>query len=108
MGVDFDRLYSGQITLTNDQIEYLFELSYKNALQTATTFIPDLSSHPKNVQKVIIDMAFNLGNRLLNFVKLKQAINNRDYNLASQEMIQSKWYNQVGRRSKNLVNLIRQ
>ena len=53
-------------------------------------------------------MAFNLGpNRLAQFKNFKQALENNNFELAAKEMIDSRWYNQVGNRSKELVNIMR-
>ncbi len=62
--------------------------------------------HPE-VEKVLKNMAFNLGRTKLNkFTRLKRAIENEDYKLAAQAMRESVWYNQVGDRSKRLVKRI--
>ncbi len=59
-------------------------------------------------QKVLIDMAFNLGVAgLLSFKRMIQALNCYDYDTAADEMINSKWYHQVGERSKRLVQMMR-
>ena len=59
-------------------------------------------------QKVIVDMAFNLGVAgLLSFKRMIQALNCYDYDTAADEMINSKWYRQVGERSKRLVKMMR-
>lgn len=53
-------------------------------------------------------MAFNLGLTKLNkFVEMRKALLKGDYNKAADEMIDSKWYNQVGNRSKRLVDMMR-
>lgn len=63
-------------------------------------------------RKVIIDMAFNLGvNGLLQFKNMIQAIKDDDYQLAGEEMIDSKWYRQHQRwgslRAKRLVKMMK-
>ncbi len=52
-------------------------------------------------------MSFNLGPQISQFTKLREAIQNKDYQTAAKEMINSKWYNQVGRRSKELVEIMK-
>jgi lysozyme len=52
---------------------------------------------------VVVDMIFNLGAaRFSRFKKLNAALALRDYTLAAHEMMDSKWYTQVGRRAKKL------
>jgi len=59
-------------------------------------------------QKVIIDMAFNLGlSGLLSFKHMIQALNCYDYNTAADEMVDSLWYRQVGKRAERLVKMMR-
>ena len=48
-------------------------------------------------------MGFNLGiNRLLQFEKFLTALENRDYETAAVEMMDSRWAKQVGPRSERL------
>ena len=48
-------------------------------------------------------MAYNLGfNGLLKFKRMIQALKNRNFLLASNEMMDSKWAKQVGKRAMNL------
>lgn len=59
-------------------------------------------------QKVLIDMAFNLGiNGLLSFKKMLSYLKAGDYEKAAAEMVNSRWYGQVGDRSKRLVKMMR-
>ena len=55
-------------------------------------------------QNVLIEMVFNLGwSRFKGFKKLIQAIKDKDYDTASEEMLDSRWAEQVGRRADNLA-----
>lgn len=59
-------------------------------------------------KKVIIDMAFNLGiYGLLSFKRMIQALNCYDYETAADEMVDSRWYEQVRERAKRLVKMMR-
>ncbi len=59
-------------------------------------------------QNVLIEMAFNIGIQgLLNFKKTLEYISVKDYENASQEMLNSKWANQVGKRAITLSNLLK-
>ena len=60
-------------------------------------------------QNVLIEMVFNLGYpRFKGFIKLIQAIKDEDYNEAAVQMLQSKWAVQVGQRSINLSNQMKE
>ena len=59
-------------------------------------------------QYVLVDMAFNLGEtRLSGFKKMIEAIQNKDFDAAADEMVGSRWYTQVGNRSKTLERIMR-
>ena len=59
---------------------------------------------PDAVVHIITNMAFNLGwFRLASFKKMFAAIKAKDYKTAAAEMKDSKWFKQVGWRSKRLV-----
>ena len=59
-------------------------------------------------QNVVIEMVFNLGwPRFSKFKKTIQAIKDKDYDKAADEMLDSKWAEQVGRRAENLAKQMR-
>lgn len=58
-------------------------------------------------QKVLIDMAVNLGmGGLLDFKRMIAALGRKDYKSAAGEMVNSRWYGQVGDRGKRLVKMM--
>ena len=58
-------------------------------------------------QRVLIDMAFNVGvPRLTGFRKMWAAIHCGDYAEAAVEMMDSKWARQVGRRAERLSSMM--
>ena len=59
-------------------------------------------------QRVLIDMAFNMGiHGLLGFKGTLAAIKRGDYNEAADRMLDSKWAEQVGRRAHRLASWMR-
>jgi lysozyme len=59
-------------------------------------------------QLVVADMVFNLGlTRFLKFTNLGVALLLGDFSKAGEEMIDSRWYVQVGRRAVRLVKAMR-
>lgn len=57
---------------------------------------------------VIADMAFNLGlSRLLGFKKAIAALRVGDFKTAADEMLDSKWARQVGKRADRLAHMMR-
>jgi lysozyme len=77
-------------------------------LQTATKkanqyrFFEGLSSVR---QAVILSMIFNLGS-INAFVKMRAAINVKDWHRAAAEMLDSRWATQVGRRAQDLATMM--
>jgi lysozyme len=56
-------------------------------------------------QLVLVDMAFNMGvPRLCKFKKMWNAIHENKFDIASKEMLDSRWANQVKSRSVKLAN----
>ena len=104
IGADYNSIMSGRQSLTDEQIDQLLDITLEEAIQIASQYIPDLESHPYQVQSVIIDMSFNLGPKINNFKTLQQAVLARDYQRAAERMTKTRWYNQVGDRSRNLVS----
>ena len=59
-------------------------------------------------QEVLVNMAYNLGRRGLGgFKKMLAAAKVLDYSVMAEEMTDSKWYEQVGKRAVRLVNEMR-
>jgi len=78
----------------------------KEDLETARGLydIADLDLDPVR-RAATIDMFFNLGPQLLRWKFIKR-LREKDYRAAGREMINSRWWSQVGRRSKNLHKII--
>ena len=67
----------------------------------------DFDSLPENAQHTLVDMCFNLGaNRLGKFRNMLYACSVRDWEEMSRQMEDSRWYGQVGRRSKELQEMV--
>jgi lysozyme len=69
---------------------------------------PDFDDYSENRQNGLISMMFNMGvNRLLGFRNMIAAIKARDWDLAAQEALNSKWAIQVGNRAKEIANMLK-
>ena len=63
---------------------------------------------PEIVQRVMVDMRFNLGSTgFKGFKKMIAAVKAEDFAQAALEMKDSKWFVQVGQRGKTLVAMMR-
>ena len=104
---DLARVVAGT-PLTNEQINSLFRHDVTSAMRVAANSVNGFQSLPAPVQQVLVDMAFNLGpTRLRGFRNMLDAINHRDYGRAADEMVNSRWYSQVGNRSRELETMMR-
>jgi len=94
--------------VTDERILQVFHDDCNEAVKDVDNIFDDVLNHPDNVVRVLVNMAFNLGRtRLSKFKNMVAAVNAGDYNKASDEMMDSRWYKQVGNRSKELVELMR-
>jgi len=89
---------------------YEIRLIYDNDVQEVKDELQQYSwatDHDKIRQLVIIDMAFNLGLfKLLQFKKMIAALKDKDYQRASEEMMDSRWARQVGVRADRLFYMM--
>ena len=70
---------------------------------------PDADTFSQGRQDALINMVFNLGlTRFLGFKKMIAAIEDRDWERAADEAMDSRWYHQVKSRGEEVVSLIRE
>ncbi len=94
--------------LSNEEALFLLQNDIQEAIASLKKEFPFFQSLSMDRQIVLIDMCFNLGiNRLKGFKKMIKAIEEKDYSLASKEMLSSLWAKQVGARSKDLAHLMK-
>jgi len=105
---DMEHTWPVGTPVTDERILQVFHDDCKVAIADAELLINNLSDHPDFVSRVLVNMAFNIGRpRLSKFKNMLAAIEEKDYSRAADEMIDSKWYHQVGRRSQELVEIMR-
>ena len=86
-----------------------FESDTMGVLSDCETLYPDFGDLPEEAQQIIANMMFNLGRpRLSKFVGMKRGVDSQDWNAAADEMVDSRWYRQVGARAERLVNRMRE
>ena len=87
-------------------MEY-FERDFDQALHDARSFIKEEDIDPIAFG-CVINMAFQLGlPRLFKFKEFKEALVNRDYVSASDEMLDSRWAKQTPNRANQLAEIMR-
>lgn len=93
--------------LSDAQIDRLLALDTAKAIGAAKRIVDDFDAHPPMVKLILVDMALNLGpSGLKKFKRAIKACNDQDYLLMSEELKDSKWFGQVGQRSKHHVDAL--
>ena len=89
--------------VTEDRVIEAFNEDVETVLNDCTILYRDFNDLPEEAQLIIANMMFNLGRpRLSRFHKMKKAVDNRDWQEASNQMKDSKWYRQVTLRAERL------
>lgn len=93
--------------LSEDEIDYLLDNDIAAVLKECESlpYWDDLCMARK---MVVADMVFNMGlPRFTGFVMTNRALNSGDFDEAAEEMKDSKWYRQTGRRARKLVRIMK-
>ena len=85
-----------------------FESDLESVLSDCKIHYPNYDDLPEEAQQIIANMMFNMGRpRLTKFKMMKDAVDNGDWNEAADQMVDSRWYAQVGKRAERLVDRMR-
>lgn len=94
--------------IEKDRIDSAFQTDCAEAIEDVKSLFGDLSNYPDQCNRVLVNMAFNLGRtRFGKFKNMIKAVKEGDYKEAANQMVDSRWYNQVGNRSVELENWMR-
>ena len=94
--------------VTMRRVREAFSEDLSRAIEDCTVLFPCLEDYPAPVQRVLVNMTFNLGRtRLSKFKNMVKAVQSHDWNAAADEMVDSRWYRQVKSRGVELVELMR-
>ena len=95
--------------ISEDRVNEAFDADIEIVLSDCNILYPDFEDLPEEAQQIIANMMFNLGRpRLSKFVGMKRGVDAKDWNSAADEMVDSRWYRQVGARAERLVNRMRE
>jgi len=85
-----------------------FEEDIQVVIDDCENLYNDFPDLPEDVQLIIANMMFNLGYpRLSKFKGMKAGVDARDWGKAADEMVDSRWYEQVTNRAERLVQRMR-
>lgn len=86
--------------------EELYHEDVADALSIVATFDPTWNTLDDVRQRVLVDLAFNLGGKLLGFTDLRLQVKLRRWDRAAAALQNSRWYTQVGQRGPRLVQML--
>ena len=107
LGLDYNSVRSGTVCLNDFQIASLFVMDLQKASDGVKSCVPKFNSFPECIQKVLLDMTFNMGPRsLCSWPNLIAQLNNQEFKEASENLRSSKWCSQVGDRCTRDATLL--
>jgi lysozyme len=96
------------VGITSDEAFTLLDNDIARLKVEIHAIIPNFNEHNEVRQRVLLNMAFNLGlPGLSKFSKTLAAVKAKDYVAAASEMLNSRWAQQVGRRALELSRWMR-
>lgn len=108
LGLDFNKVASGEQKLSNQQIGKLLNNTVVEAQQQANSIVSNFSELSQGRRMAITDLVYSLGaGEFVKFKKFITAIQNEDFDKAADEIENSRWFKQVARRGPIVVELIR-
>jgi lysozyme len=96
------------VGISRDEAEYLLSNDIHRTIVELNQALPSLSLIDEIRRNALYNMAFNLGVKgLLGFTNTLALLQQRKYSEAAEEMLKSKWANQVGVRAQRLAEQIK-
>jgi lysozyme len=94
--------------VSEERVAECFEQDVTSVIKDCHKLYNDFDELPEEAQQIIANMMFNMGyTRLSKFKGMKRGVDTRDWNVAANEMMDSKWYQQVKIRATRLVRRMR-
>jgi len=94
--------------VSEDRVAEAFNNDIGITITDCKRLYDDFEELPEEAQRIIANMLFNVGlPRLSKFVGMKRGVDARDWNTAADEMVDSRWYDQVTNRADRLVERMR-
>ena len=94
--------------VSEERVRQVFALDIASTLDECQVLYPDFDDLPEECQLIIANMMFNMGRpRLSKFKGMKAGVDARDWNRAADEMVDSRWYDQLTNHAKRLVARMR-
>jgi len=85
-------------SITDEQIDKWFDADVIRCTHIAKNCVKNFDQIDDTRQRVLCQLAFNMGNKLSGFVNTLKHIEAGEFKLAADELQNSKWFGQVGNR----------
>lgn len=93
--------------ISKDEALYLLDNDINNCLNDLRASLTFFDALNEARRIVLLNMCFNLGiPKLMQFRKMRDALDRQDYTEAAKEMLASDWANQVGHRAQRLAYIM--
>jgi len=100
--------YGSKLPLDEDEAELLLKHRLNKKIEELHTHYAFVENLPKEKQSILYEMAYQLGvGGLLKFKKMWRALKSGDFEMASMEMLDSKWAKQTPKRAVDLAKQMR-
>ena len=95
--------------ISEERVAEAFEQDIKMVLSDCERLYPfTFENLPEEVQLIVANMMFNLGYpRLSKFKGMRAGVDEKNWDKAADEMVDSRWYRQVPNRANRLVERMR-
>ena len=78
--------------VSDERVRQAFEADVVSVIEDCNKLYNDFDELPEEVQQIIANMMFNMGRtRLSKFRGMKRGVDNKDWNAAANEMVDSRW-----------------
>jgi lysozyme len=90
--------------VSEDRVNELFDKDVQVTIDECKVLFDDFDELPEEGQQIIANLMFNMGRpRLSKFVKFREAVRNRDWVEAGNQLKDSRYYTQVTTRADRLI-----
>jgi len=94
--------------VSQERVQEVFDQDIQTVVKDCRKLYDDFDDLPEEVQLIVANMMFNLGYpRLSAFRGMKAGVDAQDWQRAADEMVDSRWYDQVTNRADRLVQRMR-
>lgn len=105
IGHKFEKGESIKPTYTDSEVVAFFKKDLEQAISDTKRVFSNFDSLPKEVKIKLVSLTFNLGRGgIQKFNNFRAAVSNKKWKVAADELENSRWAKQTGRRARDYIN----